>query len=472
MIRHHPLGGGGGGLADPRPILSATPTRNPGGIIASATVLGPGELEITTLAGATPSNDPFDMGIFEFDLYDILGRTLNDSDGVDLGDMLAMFVCTDSAVGVEDVHLMCGLLAATMDDTDIGVAAGIRSLAADAGQWRACHRSATGGAWSPETAASATSGLAVGAQLQTDHVGTAGTQTRTSAVPIDASKNVLTGANLGTTPASINSQADWKRGFVGISAGAVSRVVKVKVSFAIVRPREVPYIGPFDLPVPESAPATYSKIRFIGHSMIQGTVTSPTWSGAAVPAGWDFYEDLVATDPFPAGVAPGVGLVPYVMLEADAFARPATGTKWGERSAANGTAMGASGFDVRLEEMFATYPTLGTADLVLDWAGANDGQDATELAIYRGPHGLERMVQLIRYQEPNAVIVLLGERTTDAVSYPHIADGTINEHKQLIASRYPFVYYVDADGLDLADAIHPSDAGYQDMAGRIFEVIP
>jgi hypothetical protein len=464
--------GAGAGYADPRPVLSSTPTRNPGGVIASATVLGRGQLEVVTAAGATSSSDPASMGIWEFDLFDLLGNEVDDSDGVDLGDMWALSVWTSSAVGVEDVMVMGGLVSASIDGSDLGVAGGFGSLAADAGVWRARHRSATGAAWTAETAATATSGLTTGAQLQGDLIGTAGTQNRLSVVPLDASGSPITTANVGTAPGTVTGQADWKKGFIGVSAGAVARTVRVGVSLLLVRPREVEGWYPFELGAPSAPPATYSKIRLApAHSMGEGTVISAAWGGQPVPAGWDFYDDAVATDPFPAGV-PGVGMVPYLMAEADAFVRPASGTKWVARDATNGNAMGA-GFDARLASALSTKAALGHADLWIVWAGANDAQDTTELELYRGPHGLERIIQLIRHEDPDAVIALMGERTADAVVYPHIADGTINTEKQRLAAAYPYVYYVSAEGITLADSIHPADVGgYDTMASRLFEELP
>jgi lysophospholipase L1-like esterase len=316
----------------------------------------------------------------------------------------------------------------------------------------------------------------VGAQLQLI-MGTAGTQARLSGIAVDASGNPLGGTNFGTTPASVTGQADYDRGFIGVGwatgVGGTPANIDIGVSMLLLRPREVAGFRPFDLGAPTSAPATYSKILQITHSMGNGTVTDPTWSNVAPPAGWTFYEDSTPTTPFPAGTTPAVGPTAYLMLEADAFARPATGTKWLIRCSTNGRAMGATGFDLDVGDAITAVAARGEdPDLIVLWMGANDAQSADEYALYSGVHGLIRIVRMLRYEYPSAVIVLMGERTSDAGTYPYIADGSIEAHKQAVAAQFPYVYYVSAAAVSLTDAIHPSAVGYADMAARAFDVLP
>lgn len=482
MILTGPLGGGilgrvgGSGLADPRPTLSTTPTSDTNDVAGTVTSLGVGRLRVALQNAAVATALPPAMALFGFSLKDLLGRSIDDSDDLDLGDIVCLSVWSTSAVAPTDVILCCGLAAGAVDNTDVGVAV---FLVASAGSWNVQHSSATGTTWAAKSAATQTSALCVGAQLQLI-MGTAGTQSRLSGIALDASGNPLTGTNFGTTPASVTTQENYDRGFVGVGwatgTGGTPADFDVGISAFLLRPREVAGFRPFDIGAPSAAPATYSKILLIGHSMGNGTVTSATWSGAAVQANWDFYEDTVSTDPYPAGTTPGVGMVPYLIEESNAFTRPATGTRWVARCATNGRAMGATGFDVDAGDAFTSIAARGAdPDLIILWMGANDAQTAAEYELYSGVNGLIRIVRMLRYEYPNAVLVIMGERTTDSGVYPYIADGSIEAHKQAVAAQFPYTYYVSAtspSNVALADTIHPSDAGYADMAGRVFDVLP
>lgn len=460
------------GLVDPRPTLSTTPTRDTSDVVGTVTSLGVGRLRAALQNAGSATALPPAMALFEFDIKDLLGRALNDADDLDLGDVICLSAWSTSAVAPTDLLFCVGLSAGTVDNTDVGVAAfGVAS----SGSWNAQHSSATGGVWAAKTAATQTSPNCVGVQLQLI-MGTAGTQSRLSAIAMDASGNPLGGTNFGTTPASVTSQADYDRGFVGVGwatgVGGTPADFDVGVSMLLLRPREVAGFRPFDLPVPAAAPATYSKILLISHSMGNGTVVDPTYSNAAVQTGWDFYEHTTSTDPYPAGTSPAVGMTAHLVDETIAFTRPAS-TGWLVRESTNGMKLGDTGADLRVGDAAQATSARGDdPDLIILWFGANDAQDAAEAAFFTGPHGLERLVKMLRYEYPDAVIVLPGERTTDAVVYEFVADGTLNNHKQTLAARYPYVYYVDATGIALTDTIHPSAAGYADMAGRIFEVLP
>lgn len=461
------------GLVDPRPVLSTTPTRDTNDVVGTVTSLGVGRLRVALQNAGTATALPPSMALFEFSLKDVLGRSLDDADDLDLGDVISLSVWASSVVAPTDVILCCGLAAGAVDNTDVGVAT---FLVASSGSWNVQHSSATGGAWAAKTAATQTSNLCKGAQLQLI-MGTAGTQSRLSGIAMDASVNPLSGANFGTTPASVTSQADYDRGYIGVGwatgVGGTPADLDIGVSALLLRPREVAGFHPFDLPAPAGAPATYSKILLIAHSMGNGTVTDPTYSGAAVQTGWDLFEHTTSTDPYPAGTSPAVGMTAHLVDEAIAFARPAS-AGWLVREATNGMKLGDTGADLRVGDSFQATAARGAdPDLIILWYGANDAQDAAELAFYTNrAHGLERLVKMLRYEYPDAVIVLPGERTTDAVVYEFIADGSINAEKQRIAAIYPYVYYVDAAGIALTDSIHPSAAGYADMAGRIFEALP
>lgn len=462
---------GGAGLADPRPTLSATKTSDVGSVAGTVVVLGPGKLRVSLQSPTTVSRLPSAMALWEFPIKDLLGRALDDADDLDLGDILCMSVWASTAVAPTDVILACGLAAGAVDATDVGVAAAVQ---ASAGNWLAHHTGATGTVWAAWTAATAASALTVGAQLQVI-MGTAGTQTRTSAAGLDASGSPLGAANIGTAPGTNTSQADYDRAFVGLGwatgVGGTAQDIDIGVSALLLRPREVAGWRPFDIGAPTAAPATYSKILQITHSMGNGTVSDPTWSGVAVPANWDFFEITTNTDPFPVGTTPAVGPVPYLMAESDAFVRPATGTRWVVRCSTNGRAMGGTGFDVDVGNAIGAVAARGVdPDLIVLWMGANDAQTAAERLLYTGVHGLRRIIQMCRYEWPNAVIALLGETTSDVGSYPELA--TINTHKQALAAEHPYVYYVDAEGIGKADSIHPNVAGYAEMAARLFDVLP
>lgn len=462
------------GLVDPRPVLSTTPTLDANDVAGTVTSLGLGRLRVALQNAASATALPHSMALFEFSIRDVLGRALSDADDLDLGDIVSLSVWSTSAVAPTDVILCCGLSANTVDNsTDVGVAV---FLVASSGSWNVQHSFATGTTWGAKTAATQTSALCVGAQLQLI-MGTAGTQARLSGIAVDASGSPLGGTNFGTTPASVTGQADYDRGFIGVGwatgVGGTPANFDIGVSALLLRPREVAGFRPFDLPAPSAAPATYSKIALVSHSMGNGTVVDATYSGAAVAAGWDFFEHTTSTDPYPAGTTPAVGMVPYLMIEADAFARPATGTKWVVRESTNGQKLGDTGADLRVGDSFAACAARGAdPDLVIVWYGANDAQDAAEAALFTGPHGLERLVKMLRFEFPDAVIALLGERTADAGTYPYVADGTFNTLKQALAARYPYVVYVDATGITLTDSIHPNAAGYAEMAARIFEALP
>lgn len=208
------------------------------------------------------------------------------------------------------------------------------------------------------------------------------------------------------------------------------------------------------------------RIAVIGHSMGNGTVTDGTWSGAAVQGGWTLRTAGANAANYPTGNSPGQGMLPYLVEEAIAQGA-VSGDRYIIRRATNGATLGST-TDANIAGLRDDVAALGVGDpdVICVWLGANDAQDTTERDQYTASTGLERVVRLLREEFPDSVILLMGERTSDSGQYPHIADGTIEAEKQSLAAAFPYVRYVDPTSVDLADAIHPSAAGYATMADR------
>jgi hypothetical protein len=196
--------------------------------------------------------------------------------------------------------------------------------------------------------------------------------------------------------------------------------------------------------------------------MARGTVAG-SYDGAVVPSGWTARLEGSNVANWPATTC---GMKPALVDEAIAGGA-SSGSRCIVCRSTPGSSIGTQQ-DTNIALLRDDFVTLGLGapDVVIWWLGANDAQDAAELAAYTA--GLIRIARLLRFEFPAAVLVFPGERTSDPSSYPFLAE--INAVKQAVAAAIPFTYYVDAAGMSLFDAIHPDGTGYADMADRIDHV--
>jgi lysophospholipase L1-like esterase len=448
------------------PAISGAPTADPGDVVnGSAVAVSNGRATVTTQNPSVVSRLPSAMAIWEFSLVDLFGDTINDADDFDLADLFRAFVFADTTAAPDDVIIAVGFSAGAVNTTNVGCCAAIQAAA---GRWLAHHGSNAGAGWSL-TAASADSALTRGAMVQAVQ-GTGVSQARINAVPVDATGEPISTANTSSSPSTVTSQAGYDRLFVGIGwatgSGGTGAAQDVGASALLLRLQEVPEIVPFELPSPSAFPAVVRRIAVLGHSMARCTVATSD-DGAAIPAGWTVRLEGANVANWPA-TSTGI----KADLVAAAIAGGAvSGDRYLICRSTPGSSIGAQqdGHLAGVRDDVATLG-LGDPDALIIWIGANDAQDAAEFAQISATTGFERLVRLARHEFPNTPIYLLGERTTDAGTYPYVDDGQLDAERQAIATAIPYVRFVSAtspSGITLTDAIHPDDAGYQTMADRI-----
>lgn len=196
--------------------------------------------------------------------------------------------------------------------------------------------------------------------------------------------------------------------------------------------------------------------------MARGTVAG-SYDGAATQSGWTIRLEGSTITNWPATTC---GMKPALVDEAIAGGA-VSGNRCLVCRSTPGSSIGAAQ-DTLIAGMRDDFDALGLGDpdAVAWWLGANDVQDADELAALVA--GFPRIVKLLRDEFPGAVIVLPGEKTSNPALYPFLAEA--NALKQAIAAAYPFVYYVAPGAMTLFDAIHPDGPGYAYMADLIDHV--
>lgn len=200
--------------------------------------------------------------------------------------------------------------------------------------------------------------------------------------------------------------------------------------------------------------------------MGNGTVTDPTWSGAAVQSGWTLRTAGATLTNYPTGNSPGQGMLPYLVEEATDQGA-IDGDRYIIRRATNGITLVNPGTDTNLAGIRDDVTALGMGDpdALIIWLLANDAQTQAEYDAVVADTGLLRTVLVARAEFPNTPIFLMGEETGDEGVYPFLA--ALNMHKQAVAAVVPFVRYVPIVGVDRTDDIHPSAVGYAFCAGQV-----
>jgi hypothetical protein len=290
-----------------------------------------------------------------------------------------------------------------------------------------------------------------------------------NAFPFDGSRQPSRVAASSPAVYSGNGAADFTHLVLRFGAnGALgtNSVVRVAIKLFVYDVRDQELMQPYALPTPTISKPTSGEtydIAIVGHSMANGFYADPTYAGAAVAAGWSFYEDNTLTANWPTGVGFEQSLLPSAIVELNAIGvTPSTI----HRRASNGQAIVDGAFDTELGQVVQDCFNRGiTPKTFWVWHGANDGQNAGEAAAFLVR--LRLVVEMIRLYYPNASIVLLGEHVT-AGGYSEIA--TVQAHKQTVAAEYPGVYFISATSpgnITLGvDNVHPDAAGNTTMAQR------
>lgn len=200
-----------------------------------------------------------------------------------------------------------------------------------------------------------------------------------------------------------------------------------------------------------ATPEICARFGFVTHSYGNATFADATWGGVAVQAGWTFWDEGVAQAVYP-NLAPKFPAgVPYLIDRA--IVNGASGG-WVARRSTNGINVNYPDAYAQLYELKADETALGgTLDVLFPWYGANDGQTAEEAAFFASEFGgktsstanssFEHYIREARLLFPRALFLLMGEKTSDAVAYPYVADGTMDRVRQRIAGTVPGCRFVD-----------------------------
>lgn len=212
----------------------------------SATAISPGRFRVTTKNANVVSRLPAAMAIWELPLIDLRGRSIDDSIDLDPGELLQLWLWADTTSAPTDLCIAAGFSAGAVASTTALIGVMLQAGAVTSGRWCVHHCGGTGGAY---TAAAADSATTRGAVLQSV-MGTAVSQARVNAYPVDATKAPITTATSQTSPGSFSSQSNYDRLWVGIGwatgTGGTPGVVDIGIASLVLRPREVvPSVYPF-----------------------------------------------------------------------------------------------------------------------------------------------------------------------------------------------------------------------------------
>lgn len=428
---------------------------------------------VASLAGSVAAATVPTFAYFEWDLKDVFGDALPSISQADILQIIAQlhddYLPTDAIIGVA---LTLGGMAAP----DQGVWAGLINVS---GSLFAAHSTYVS-SWAALSIASTAENLARAAHgqaLQANGLSTL----RFSCHPRDAANEVSRTNATATSPATAGAGGDWTKiaitfGAAGTGLASAADITAAAKLIALDL-RELSGIDRYTLPTPSvSTPAAGNyNVMFIGHSMSVGTQADTDYGGNAIASGgiagtWAVYDGGSTIATWPTG-GPECSLMPYFLeyLEDE-------GVTGGSlvRSGTSGATLGSTAVsEGHLVQAFANFTTLGVEpDVVLIWYGANDAQtDEADLYLPR----LRATVKIIRHQYPDAIIILLGERTDTPASYPELSE--IEAHKATVASEFANVYTTSAtspSNIGMADGIHPSSnygGGYDVTAQRAIAVL-
>lgn len=199
-----------------RPIISGAATLNAGVSAGSATpVTGyPGRFTITSTAAiGTPRIVVTDQTIWEVpSLVDVMGRSIDDSDDLDIDDIFRVFGWFDSTTAPTDRVFTWGISQGSVSSSSPGLAGHAVCVA---GNWRMYHSGCTGAGWGTPVAAVTDSSSTRGGCMQA-HVGTASAQSRMNVFAMAAGGTLVTTANTMTSPQQNTSSQDFDRMFFGV----------------------------------------------------------------------------------------------------------------------------------------------------------------------------------------------------------------------------------------------------------------
>lgn len=334
-----------------------------------------------------------------------------------------------------------------------------------------------GAGWASETVAGAADLLTRGLRPECMAGSTFGSALR-QVIPLDASgKRSSTASTTITVPAASNIMTDG--GFTHIAlvvgrsgaGGGAATIVAGMRSFATEIDQLVDYEPVVDRVAPVQA-AIPRRFLILGESnAVSVDVTpNPTWSSAAVQAGWVYRHNGVTSATYPATNSPGVGCIPFV-IEAAIALGATSGNRYVIRRGTSSVDTNYPGTMVgQVSGAIADVTALGLGDpdlIILIW-GAND--DNTQAAADGYPLNMRRTIKILRHEYPNATIAIWRERTTDDGAHPFLVSD-IYDHQDDVAAAFDNCFVVDSRTVPaaaLTDTIHFSAAngGGQQVMGE------
>ena len=234
-----------GGIVPFLPGFSATPAIDRRDVVETSSVAGAGRLSVSLQNPSEETRLPSSQAVWEVTLQDLLGRSIDDADALDLDDLVRVILGSEPGRLPDDVVISAGLSAGPVSTSNPGVA--VQLEAAGEGN-RVQHAVNAGSGWSISTA-NQVSGETARALLQVT-VGTDDTQGRVSAFAWNAERQLITTASVHTSPATSNVGGDFDRIFLGVGwAEGNNRgdpvTIEIGCGALLLRPREIAGFDPF-----------------------------------------------------------------------------------------------------------------------------------------------------------------------------------------------------------------------------------